>query len=38
MELLTKSGTYTPYEPDCTSLSRLEVYRLSEDEMREIEE
>ena len=38
MEFLTKSGTYTPYEPDCASLSRLEVYRLSEDEMREIEE
>ena len=38
MKLLTKSGTYTPYEPDCASLSRLEVYRLSEDEMREIEE
>lgn len=38
MELLTKSGTYTPYEPDCESLARLEVYRLSEDEMREIEE
>lgn len=38
MELLTKSGTYTPYEPDCGSLSHLEVYRLSEDEMREIEE
>ena len=38
MELLTKSGTYTPYEPNCESLSRLEVYRLSEDEMREIEE
>ena len=38
MEFLTKSGTYTPYEPDCESLSHLEVYRLSEDEMREIEE
>lgn len=38
MELLTKSGTYTPYEHDCESLARLEVYRLSEDEMREIEE
>lgn len=38
MELLTKSGTYTPYELDCESLARLEVYRLSEDEMREIEE
>ena len=38
MELLTKSGTYAPYEPDCESLSHLEVYRLSEDEMREIEE
>lgn len=38
MEFLTKSGTYTPYEPDCESLASLEVYRLSEDEMREIEE
>lgn len=38
MELLTKSGTYTPYESDCESLAYLEVYRLSEDEMREIEE
>ena len=38
MELLTKSGTYTPYESNCESLSHLEVYRLSEDEMREIEE
>lgn len=38
MEFLTKSGTYTPYEPDCESLSHLEVYRLSEDEIREIEE
>ena len=37
MELLTKSGTYTPYEHDCESLAHLEVYRLSEDEMREIE-
>lgn len=38
MELLTKSGTYTPYEHECESLACLEVYRLSEDEMREIEE
>ena len=38
MELLTKSGTYTPYEPDCESFAYLEVYRLSENEMREIEE
>lgn len=38
MELLTKSGTYTPYEHDSESISYLEVYRLSEDEMREIEE
>lgn len=38
MELLTKSGTYTPYEPDCESLAYLEVYRLSEDEMDNIEE
>lgn len=36
MELLTKSGTYTPYEPDCESFAYLEVYRLSEDEMCEI--
>ena len=38
MEFLTKSGTYTPYEPDCESLTYLEVYRLSEDEMDNIEE
>ena len=38
MELLTKSGTYTPYEHDNESLAHLEVYRLSENEMREIEE
>ena len=38
MELLTKSGSYTPYEPDCESLAYLEVYRLSENEMHEIEE
>lgn len=38
MELLTKSGTYTPYEHDCESLALLKVYRLSADEMREIEE
>ena len=38
MELLTKSGTYTPYEPDCESFAYLEVYRLSEDEMDNIEE
>lgn len=38
MKLLTKSGTYTPYEHNCESLASLEVYRLSEDEMREIEE
>ena len=38
MEFLTKSGTYTPYEHDCESLAYLEVYRLSEDEMHEIEE
>ena len=38
MKLLTKSGTYTPYEPDCESLAYLEVYRLSEDEMDNIEE
>lgn len=37
MEFLTKSGTYTPYEHDCESFAYLEVYRLSEDEMREIE-
>ena len=38
MQLLTKSGIYTPYEPNCESLAYLEVYRLSEDEMSEIEE
>ncbi len=38
MELLTKTGTYAPYEDDCESIARLEVYRLSEDEIREIEE
>lgn len=38
MKLLTKSGTYTLYKPDCESLASLEVYRLSEYEMREIEE
>ena len=38
MELLTKTGTYAPYEDDCESIARLEVYRLSEDEMHEIEE
>ena len=38
MLLLTKTGSYTPYEHIWESLARLEVYRLSEDEMREIEE
>lgn len=38
MEFLTKSGTYTPYEPDCESLAHLEVYRLSENERDNIEE
>ena len=38
MELLTKSGIYTPYEPDCESFAYLEVYRLSENEIHEIEE
>ena len=38
MEFLTKSGTYTPYEPDCESFAYLEVYRLSEDERDNIEE
>ncbi len=38
MQLLTSSGLYTPYEHECESVARLEVYRLSEDEMREIEE
>lgn len=38
MKLLTKTGIYAPYENDCESIARLEVYRLSEDEMREIEE
>ena len=38
MQLLTNTGTYAPYESDSESIARLEVYRLSEDEMREIEE
>lgn len=38
MELLTKSGTYTPYEHNCESYEYLEVYRLSEGEMNSIEE
>lgn len=38
MELLTKSGTYAPYEPNCESFAFLEIYRLSENEMSEIEE
>lgn len=38
MKLLTKTGIYAPYENNCESTARLEVYRLSEDEMREIEE
>lgn len=38
MQFLTNTGTYTPYESDSESLTHLEVYRLSEDEMREIEE
>lgn len=38
MELLTKSGTYTPYEHNCESFAFLEIYRLSENEMQEIEE
>lgn len=37
MQFLTKSGTYTPYEHECESLDHLEVYRLSEEEMSEIE-
>ena len=37
MQFLTKSGTYTPYEHECESLAHLEVYRLSEEEMNEIE-
>lgn len=37
MQFLTKSGTYTPYEHECESLAHLEVYRLSEEEMSEIE-
>lgn len=36
MELLTKTGTYAPYENDSESIAHLEVYRLSEDEMHEI--
>lgn len=38
MKLLTTSGLYTPYENDSESIARLEVYRLSEDEGKEIEE
>ena len=38
MKFLTKTEVYTPYEDNCESLAHLEVYRLSEDEMREIEE
>ena len=38
MKFLTKTEAYTPYEDNCESLAHLEVYRLSEDEMREIEE
>lgn len=38
MQILTNTGTYTPYESDSESIAYLEVYRLSEDEMREIEE
>lgn len=38
MQILTNTGTYTPYESDSESIASLEVYRLSEDEMREIEE
>ena len=38
MEFLTKSGSYTPYEPDGEALAYLEVYRVSEDEMDNIEE
>lgn len=38
MELLTKSGLYTPDVNVPESISRLEVYRLSEAEMNEIEE
>ena len=38
MEFLTKSGSYTPYEPDCESFAYLEVYRLSENERNNIEE
>lgn len=38
MKLLTTSGLYTPYENDSESVARLEVYRLSEDEGKEIEE
>lgn len=38
MKLLTKTGTYAPYEDDCESIAHLEVYRLSEDEMRKVKE
>lgn len=38
MQFLTKTGTFTPYEHDCESISYLEVYRLSMEEAKEIEE
>ena len=38
MKFLTKTGTFTPYEHDCESISHLEVYRLSIEEAKEIEE
>lgn len=38
MKFLTKSGLYTPDTNAPESISRLKIYRLSEDEMREIEE
>lgn len=38
MEFLTKTGIFTPDANAPESISCLEVYRLSEDEMNEIEE
>lgn len=38
MELLTKTETFMPYENMPESISHLEVYRLSEDEVDNIEE
>ncbi len=38
MEILTKTGIFTPDANAPKSISCLEVYRLSEDEINEIEE